>query len=214
MNLPRICSALEAGKADNSIDARISSIGVDAENEYVLIGTKEGWMFVIDGNEKQIATIDLSVQLTDFQAVGNSIYITGSDDFVKVVHVDNLAMQDFYQNMVTALRIAIIVFLVLCVIGLIQWQPSTRAATAKLLKSVWRHKIAYIMLLPTFILIFFFNYRGIFVALTRAFTDWSRTKNTVAKMDFVGLDNFKAMFTEGYFFVGMKNLVILMVTGI
>lgn len=205
---------LRSGKADNSIDARISSIGVDAENEYVLIGTKEGWMFVIDGNEKQIATIDLSVQLTDFQAVGDSIYITGSDDFVKVVHVDNLAMQDFFQNMVTALRIAMIVFLVLCVIGLIQWQPSTRAATAKLLKSMWRHKIAYIMLLPTFILIFFFNYRGIFVALTRAFTDWSRTKNTVAKMDFVGLDNFKAMFTEGYFFVGMKNLVILMVTGI
>lgn len=33
-------------------------------------------------------------------------------------------------------------------------------------------------------------------------------------MEFVGLDNFRRMFSEGYFLIGMKNLVLLIVTGV
>jgi ABC-type sugar transport system permease subunit len=146
--------------------------------------------------------------------VGDDVYFTGYADFVKVIHADNLANMDFYQTMLKVCRYLQYVFiplLVICLIGLI---PKTRKMAAKLLRKMWLHRMAYIMLAPTFTLIILFNYRGIVLALIRAFTDWSRTNNTVAKMSFIGLDNFRTMLTEGYFLTGMKNLLLLMATGI
>lgn len=74
--------------------------------------------------------------------------------------------------------------------------------------------MAYIMLLPTLLLIYFFNYRGIGTAFIRAFTNWSKINTSLAQISFVGLENFRRMFVEGYFLIGIKNLVLLMVTGI
>ena len=58
-----------------------------------------------------------------------------------------------------------------------------------------------------------FNYTPMFIALTRAFTNWSNKRYTAADIDFVGFENFKKMVTEGYFLIGIKNVVILMLTG-
>jgi ABC-type polysaccharide transport system permease subunit len=52
-----------------------------------------------------------------------------------------------------------------------------------------------------------------FIAMTRAFTNWSSKRYTAADMDFVGFENFKKMISEGYFLIGVKNVVILMLTG-
>lgn len=71
--------------------------------------------------------------------------------------------------------------------------------------------MAYLFLLPIFVLLYFFVYRGMFIGLTRAFTNWSKNAYTMAEIDFVGLDNFKAMFEEGYFLIGIKNMVIILI---
>ena len=205
---------LRSGRINNTVDAVVSSIGVDKNGEYVLVGSEEGYLFVMDGQEKQIYMVDEEVEITDFVAVEDGIYFTGHGDFVRNIYAENLAHIDFYQNLVTALQYSFIVALVLLIICVTQMLPKARRATRRLLKKIWIHRMAYIMLIPTFVLVFLFCYRGIFRALIRAFTDWSRVNNTVALMDFVGLENFKTMFTEGYFLTGMRNLLILMATGL
>lgn len=70
------------------------------------------------------------------------------------------------------------------------------------------------MLLPTFVLLYFFSYKGIFIGLSRAFTNWSVDNYTVAEMEFVGLDNFRSMISEGYFLTGLKNMGLLLLTNI
>lgn len=205
---------LRTGTINNTIKANVESIGVSEDNEYVLIGTKEGWLFVMDGQDRQIYLADLDVWLTDFAAVGDRVYIAGYGDFIKAVHADNLANQSLYQQLNGVFRWAMIVFLVCLLVSMIAAVPRARTASVKLLKRIWRSKIAYIMIFPTFLLIFGYNYRSILIALTRAFTDWSKVNDTVAEMSFVGLDNFKAMITEGYFLLGMKNLCLLLVTSI
>ena len=49
-----------------------------------------------------------------------------------------------------------------------------------------------------------------FQAFYYAFTDWSLNTRTMREVNFVGLDNFRKMITEGYFLLGVKNLVIIM----
>ena len=201
-------------KIDNSVSAFMVSIGVDENGEYVLIGTKEGYLYVMDGQDKQIYMADVGVRLTDFETANGSIYFTGYEDFVKNIHVDNLATMDYYKTMERVVGYLAYLPFVLLLFCLIQTFPRLKKAAGKLLKKMWRQRMAYLMLAPTFILIFLFNYRGIFIAFYRAFTDWSRVNNTLAKMNFIGLDNFRRILEEGYFFIGMKNLGLLLGTGI
>ena len=207
-------NTIRTGKIDNTVSAFMVSIGVDEDGEYVLIGTKEGYLFVMDGQDKQIYLADVGVRITDFETAKGSIYFTGYDDFIKNIHVDNLATMDYYKSIEQVLRYVVYIPFLLLLVCLIQLVPKARKAAGKLLKKMWHQRMAYLMLLPTFVLIFLFNYRGIFIAFYRAFTDWSRTNNTLAKMNFIGLDNFRQMLEEGYFLIGMKNLGLLLVTGI
>lgn len=201
-------------KIENSVSAFMVSIGVDENGEYVLIGTKEGYLYVMDGQDKQIYMADVGVRLTDFETAKGSIYFTGYEDFVKNIHVDNLATMDYYKTMEKVLGYLVYLPFVLLLFCLIQMIPKLKKAAMKLLKKMWHQRMAYLMLAPTFILIFLFNYRGIFIAFYRAFTDWSRVNNTLAKMNFIGFDNFRRILEEGYFLIGMKNLGLLLVTGI
>ena len=201
-------------KVENSVSAFMVSIGVDENGEYVLIGTKEGYLYVMDGQDKQIYMADVGVRLTDFETANESIYFTGYGDFVKNIHVDNLATMDYYKTMERVLGYIVYLPFVLLLFCLIQMVPRLKKAAGKLLKKMWRQRMAYLMLAPTFILIFLFNYRGIFIAFYRAFTDWSRVNNSLAKMNFIGLDNFRRILEEGYFLIGMKNLGLLLGTGI
>ena len=207
-------NCIRKGQIDNTVDAVPSSIGVDDNGEYIVIGTEEGYIFVMDSQEKQIYVADHEVEITDTATAGDVVYFTGYGDFVKALYVENLANVGQNETMTKIFRIAAIVFAVgfaVCVIGGID---KLRVSGIKLAKAVWRNKWCYIMLVPTFTLLYFFSYKGIFIGLSRAFTNWSVDNYTVAEMDFVGLDNFKSMISEGYFMVGLKNMLLLLLANI
>jgi ABC-type sugar transport system permease subunit len=58
-----------------------------------------------------------------------------------------------------------------------------------------------------------FNYSSVFLAMTRAFTNWSKDNTTWATMRFVGLDNFRLMLSEGYFLTGLHNMFLFLAAG-
>lgn len=206
--------AVRSGKINNTINAKITSIGVDDEGEYVLIGTSEGYVFVMDERDRQIYVADLEVEITDLSAAPGGVYITGYGDFVVQAHGSNLANLELYKILAVWMRYLALGFGALSFVSAVVMIPRARRAAAKLLKRIWAGRMAYLMLLPTFTLLYFFSYRGILTAMIRAFTDWSVTNDTMAEMDFVGLDNFRTMITEGYFTMGLRNLLLIMITSI
>ena len=207
-------NVIRQGKATNEAQAVFKSIGADASGENVAIGTEEGFLYVLNKNNEQIYTTDIDSMVNGFAQNGEEVYIAGAKPEIQTLHVANLANIGVFtllaQVLIYVSAAALLAGLVLLLLAF----PGTGARLRKLAKEIWRHKIAYILLLPTFLLVWFFNYRGILTAFTRAFTNWSVTNNTLAKIDFTGLDNFRRMVTEGYFLIGMKNLVLLMATGI
>ena len=207
-------NSIRKGTINNTINAKISSIGVDVAGDYVIVGTEEGYLYVMDSMNKQIYSADLGVEITGSATNMDGIWLTGYGDFVTYINTDNLANIDVYHKIGIILKYTSYVLAVVLIISILGSIPRTQKASVKLLKRMWASRMAYVMLIPTFVLLYLFSFRGIFTALTRAFTDWSSTNDTVAKMDFIGLDNFKTILTEGYFLVGIKNLLLIMITNI
>jgi ABC-type sugar transport system permease subunit len=205
---------IRQGKITNTAQAVVTSVGTDANGEYIAVGSQEGYVFILDQNDVQIYTADTGATINAFAQDGGNIYMAGAHDSVQILHVSNLAHIQTYTVMAKGLLYAGAAALVLTVVFGLMAMPAAAARLKKLAKKIWKNRLAYILLLPTFLLIWFFNYRGILTAFVRAFTNWSTVNNTVAKMDFVGLDNFRRMFNEGYFLIGMRNLIILIATGI
>lgn len=207
-------NVIRKGKINNNVSATVTSIGTDEDGDYVFIGTDEGYLFVMDKNNNLIYSAKVQSRITGFKAVGQVVYMTGLGDFVSEIRADNLANLKINTILAKVFIFAFIVSIALMLICLIGVIPRSRKIAFRTLKRMWLSKMAYIMLIPTFLLVIFFNYRGIFTAFIRSFTDWSTTNATVARMNFIGFDNFRRMVNEGYFLIGIKNLVLLMVTGI
>ncbi|WP_130836223.1 ABC transporter permease subunit [Lachnoclostridium sp. Marseille-P6806] len=205
---------LRHGRIANGMQATPSSVGTDGEQRYVAVGSEEGYLFILNEQDEQIYTDRIGAGIAGFAAEGGSVWFTGSGDFIKSMNMEELA--HIKRNIAAAkyTRAAAAVLYPAAVFFLLLSFPGTGAAIRWTARRIWRCRMAYLLLAPTFILIWLFNYRGILTALVRAFTDWSLTNNTVAKMHFVGLDNFRRMLTEGYFLVGMRNLLILAGTGV
>jgi ABC-type sugar transport system permease subunit len=69
----------------------------------------------------------------------------------------------------------------------------------------WRSRISYFLLLPTIILLIMFNYYPALSGLYHSFTVWKPGVETT----WVGLQQFQAMLNSPYFWIGVKNAIIL-----
>lgn len=202
------------GRAINEINAYIHSIGVDNKSEYVFIGTEQGYVFVLNGNDEQVYVSDFKTQITDTFTMDEGIYFTGLSDFVKVFHPQRIENYKLLSKLILLSKIMAGIFACAFVVFMILAIPYARKKVHQVLKAIWKHKMAYILLLPTFVILFLFSYRGIFMGLTRAFTNWSSRNYYLADIEFVWFDNFKAIIDNGYFLIGVRNLAIIIVSGI
>ena len=207
-------NAIRKGRVTNDINAYIQSIGVDKNSEYVFVGTEQGYIFILNGQDRQVYVEDFSAQITDTFTMDSGICFTGLNDFVKTFHPERFENYKLLSSLNLAIQIATGLFACAFIVFLILAVPPLRRKAERGLKAVWKYKMAYVLLLPTFVILFLFSYRGIFMGLTRAFTNWSSRNYYPADIDFVGFDNFKAIIENGYFLIGIKNLALIIVSGI
>ena len=204
---------LRKGSIQSNLKVKVSSIGADASGEYLVIGTEEGYLYVVDPDGNKAVSERLTNAVAGILGVEDLIYITGRGDFIKIISVTDLSQMNLYHTIHRITQITGAVALVFWIISLMMSIPVVKKRLFKVGRALYKYRIAYLLLIPTFILLILFNYTPAFMAFTRAFTNWSKDINTLAEIKFVGLDNFKTMISEGYFLIGIKNLLILMITG-
>ncbi|MDR0583931.1 MAG: ABC transporter permease subunit [Treponema sp.] len=205
---------LRRGSPVESFAVTGRAVGSDAGGNYIVVGTEERFLYLFDGDNRQIYTTRLDNSITNFMPVGESIYLTGLGDFVFRFSSTDLALVGILHGLKPVLGVLGAVFGLLGVVFLLLGIGRTRRGILRAGKLLNQHKTAYILLIPTFTLLIAFNYSSVFIALTRAFTNWSWDRNTWGTMSFVGLDNFRLMISEGYFLTGIKNMFIIMAAGI
>lgn len=204
---------LRSGVPVESFAVSGTAVGGDAEGRYLAVGTAEGFLYLFDAEDHQIFTARMSNSITDFMQVEDDIYLTGLGDFVYKFSTDTLALMRTLNEFSTLLNVLVWVLPLLAFLCLLWGVGKTRQMLVRAGKTMYRHRVAYLLLVPIFALLILFNYRSVFMAITRAFTNWSKDNTTWATMKFIGLDNFRLMISEGYFLVGLGNLALLLVTG-
>ena len=208
------CNVLRKGLFNMVEGANMFSCGVDTEGN-IVGGTEQGYIYVVDAEGKQIyATRQVNgVAVNGFAFDGEKMYFTGYSDYVDTLDSAALAVAVTLQSLSSVIMIVLVASIVLAVFSFLLYFPVTYKAMIKFGKTLWKHKVAYIMIIPTFVLLALFNYTPMVIAVTRAFTNWSSKATTLADIEWVGFYNFQRMFTEGYFLIGIKNIAILAITG-
>ncbi len=204
---------LRQGRINKKFQVTSSVIGIDARGKNVAVGTKEGYLYLFNEKDEQVFTQRLSNSITGLLSSDDSLFVTGLGDFVMQISITAL---NHINLLVSCKNISIIlgiVSLILTFVCLLMAHPATARAIRSFGKTLYKYKTAYILLLPTFVLLIFFNYIPVATAIGGAFTNWSKDFNTWSELKFVGLDNFRLMISEGYFLIGAGNLVIMIVCG-
>lgn len=128
------------------------------------------------------------------------------------VNVDAMANYDsksgIHDSLTTTLIIVLVLFVLAVAFRLLMGNPKSRKKTLLLFKRIWQSKTAYLLLVPTVALLLLFNYYPAVSAFYHAFTDW----RPGARTHFIGWDNFKKVADSHYFYIGLKNLLYLVVT--
>ena len=75
---------------------------------------------------------------------------------------------------------------------------------------LWRGRVAYLLVLPTFLFLALFFYYPAWIALSRAFTDWDGFNPP----QFVGLSNFRRALSDPVMGLAARNNLLWAVTGL
>ena len=188
------------------------SIGVNDDGKWCSVGMREGDVYILDaqGNQHYYQRVNDQVR---------QIYI-GEDESYVVTLSDKLYRFDtgVLQNMKLFQSIDGVSTYIVAALGVIMLAAfvcafgKSRSVAAAFFRALHKHRTAYIMLIPTFALVLLFNYYPVLQAFYYAFTDWSSASLTMRDVKFVGFDNFVKMVENGYFLIGLKNMVIIMLT--
>lgn len=190
-------------------DGRV--VGASEDGKWIAAGTREGDIYLMDGDGNVHFTTRQEYDVSQvYFGEERSFVVTLSPNLYEfsTFKLDNIGLMSTIKDYGFWGTIAVAVLLAA---ALIVTFPKSRVLGKKFFVSLYRHRVAYLMLLPSLVLILIFNYYNVFQAFYYAFTDWSLNTRTMREVKFVGFDNFVKMINEGYFLLGVKNLVIMMV---
>ncbi|MEZ4866692.1 MAG: sugar ABC transporter permease [Caldilineaceae bacterium] len=92
--------------------------------------------------------------------------------------------------------------------GAVTGLPAQTGRQEDLLARIYKYRYVYLMLVPTFVLLFTFNYYPAFMGLYRSFFEW----DVGLPPKFLGLGNFVELFTKDEVFIkSLRNVSILTV---
>ena len=187
------------------------AVGASEDGRWIAAGTREGDVYILNSEgETQFTTrqaYDIS-QIYFGDEVSYVVTLSPELFLFSTRKLDNIGL----MSMISAYSLWVIAALAtLLAVSLIATFPASRALAKRFFKSLYKHRVAYLMLTPSIVLILVFSYYNVFQAFYYAFTDWSLATKTMREVKFIGFDNFVKMVTEGYFLLGVRNLLIMMV---
>ena len=197
---------------NSSATGTTMALGTSSDGSYTAIGTQEGYIYIFNQDGKQIYSKKAPYSVTDILFNSQKILITGFGNFLYQIDLNALKTLEMSNKLNSLLKVLVVIFPILLLIGAIKSVSAIENWVRKVLHALVKYRTAYLLLIPTFILLIVFNYYPVIIAFLRSFTDWSKNTSSISEINFVGFDNFKTMITEGYFLIGIKNLLIMIGT--
>ncbi len=214
ISLPAHCTARDRADCLN--------VALSGDGERVLVGTKNGELLLLNGEDGSV--LQEHSFGSAFSAVALSQdgehWLTGNSEGMAFATTTIEAAASLERSQSTQRNIILAVFTAFVLVsslitvwvrrtvsGQKMWQHFyTPVKTTA--KQMWRSRVSYLLLVPTLALLLVFNYYPAFSGLYHSFTEWTPGVET----KWVGLEQVHEMFDSPYFWVGMKNALILVLT--
>ncbi|UVI29735.1 ABC transporter permease subunit [Paenibacillus spongiae] len=182
------------------------------DSGHILAGDKDGKLFVLDaqGYVRYQANVSAGSINSLAGTIGDEVLLL--TDQGKTVTVSLSSALDA-RRMVIIQTALIIVNAVLAVTAICAWVwsvASWRAAAVRFGRRLKRSRTAYMLLLPSIILILIFNIAPTLMAVFYSFTNFSLKE----PLKVIGLDNFIALWSDHFFWVGIWNMFLILLTSI
>lgn len=202
---------------------RANAAAISRDGATVVAGTRDGTILVLDAQGENRREQTISGEINDLTLLGGgggAVLATESQIISAVQSTDGsfqLPQPDaWWVKWLPYLGIALaLAILVPALLGLRRRSTGERAwrgygpGGRRLGREIWRGRVSYLFLLPTVTLLLIFNYYPAISGIYHAFTVWTPGLET----KWVGLDQFRALADDRYFWTGIGNLVILIITG-
>jgi ABC-type sugar transport system permease subunit/outer membrane protein assembly factor BamB len=207
---------------EHAIGQPVPAVSV-LSNGAVVAGDESGkfWVFDADGKQLQQSTMDGKIHDLAIIADGSAAAIAIGNRVLVAPSGDNGQYQ-VPSEPSRIWRVLELVAVALVVLALIALPFALRRRTngerawrgyarrqRRFGREVWRARMSYLFLVPTLTLLLIFNYYPAFSGIYHAFTDWRPGVQT----KWVGLKQFRVLADDRYFWKGIGNLIILIVTG-
>ncbi len=183
----------------------LNGFAYDKKTDLYMLGGSSGEFYVLSNEWEVLYSSTLPVSISTFAFSDDTLFIGSLGEPIYGVSLDTFLTSKNIAKFSYMLKYLIIALVLLLIVSIIVAFQPILEKTVQVGKTLQKHKTAYLLLLPTFIMLFLFMYFPIGEAFFRAFTDWNvRSKD----IRFIGLENFRKMVTEGYFLIGIKNLFL------
>ena len=207
---------------DFTAQDKVTSSAITSDGQLVVFGSNDQNAYLLDSSGQVKSKFKAGNRITSVALSGDgSLFVVGSEDG-KAYGFNTQKSQAGYastQLRNTSLYIGIPILVLLLIVGVVsflRYNPAGKllwevrgVGIRRLAYQVWRAKISYLLLLPTVALLVVFNYYPAFSGLFHSFTKWNPGVGT----KWIGLDNFQAIRLNEFFWRGLLNAVILIVTG-
>ncbi len=183
----------------------LNGFAYDKKANLFALGGAAGEFYVLSSDWNVLYSSTLPVSISTFTFSDDTLFIGSLGEPVYGISLDTFLTSRNIARLAYWLNYLIVALGLVLIVSLVCSFQYFRTITCQVGKALTKHKTAYLLLLPTFIMLFIFMYFPIGEAFSRAFTDWNvRSK----EIRFIGFENFRRMVTEGYFLIGLKNLFL------
>lgn len=206
-----------------NLPTAVNALDMTPDGKLVVAGTQGGILYVLNGDDgtiQQENAITSPVEAVAVTENGNAFLVgsrSGNAQFIdKSTAAAAFATQQRFQNtLIIGVPVALGVLLLLfalwvrtTTVGQHFWQVSA-AKPRSVGQQMWQARISYLFLIPTVTLLLIFNYYPAFSGLYHAFTVWKPGVET----RWVGLEQFRQIMNNAYFWVGVQNAILLILSG-
>ncbi len=201
---------------------RANAAAISRDGTTVVAATRNGTIVVLDAEGENRREQTIAGEINDLSLLaggGGAVLATDSQIISATQSADgtfDIPQPDaWYVKWLPYVGIALAALLAFAVILGLRRRPSGERAWrgyrqrgSRLGREIWRGRISYLFLIPTVTMLLIFNYYPAISGIYHAFTVWTPGVET----RWVGLDQFRALGEDRYFWTGIGNLVILIVT--
>ena len=191
---------------------KMGMVAYDEQEDKIVAGDEDGKLYMLnmDGKPFYQTTATASPLRGYLHATGGSLYaVSSAGEWIKI-NLDLALGTQRQQTTGTFVLIANVVLVLSLLSTVVVTVPRLRVPALHVAKQIKDSRVAYMLIAPSMLLTLLFAYVPTVMGLYYSFTNF----NLAEPIKFIGLQNFVKIGSDPFFWTGVGNMLLILVTSL